>query len=171
MKNQENEPSRPEHRLRRRRLLNWLWSLLAAAACFEIGWLTLSIFSSRRRLKTLQQQETIIDAGASDQFVPGEVVAIAHGGFYLCCLEDRSFLALSRTCTHLGCAIPWNPERQVFSCPCHGSSFDRRGLVMTPPALRPLDYYPVRIENGRIKVDISQSLRRQEFSESQAVRI
>jgi Rieske Fe-S protein len=32
--------------------------------------------------------------------------------------------------------------------------FDIRGDVLNPPATRPLDYYPMKIENGVIMVDL-----------------
>ena len=38
-------------------------------------------------------------------------------------------------------------------CPCHASSFDITGDVLSPPAPRPLDIFPVRIENDIVKVD------------------
>ncbi len=44
--------------------------------------------------------------------------------------------AISLVCTHLGCTVSVNPGG--MSCPCHGSSFDRHGNVLTGPAERQL---------------------------------
>ena len=155
---------------RRRLVKNWLWGLLAIVAASEITWFTGSLFKSHRKKAARNKGEKIIDAGQVAEFKPGEVKAVSQGQFYLSCLEDGSFIALSRTCTHLGCSVPWNGEQNKFICPCHGSTFDKKGIVLTAPAMRPLDYYPLRIENGRIRVDISSPIKRQKFEDSQLVK-
>ena len=86
-----------------------------------------------------------------------------QGQFYLARLADGGFLALSRRCTHLGCSIPWDEEKRRFVCPCHGSIFNLAGEVLTGPAPRPLDTFPVRIENGIVKVDVTMAQKRDRF--------
>jgi cytochrome b6-f complex iron-sulfur subunit len=102
-----------------------------------------------------------------EAFPPGSVTAFPQGKFYLVHLEDMGLLALHRSCTHLGCTVPWDPETQQFACPCQSSAFDMRGQVLRPPAPRPLDRFEVRIENGIVKVDTSRALRRRAFDPSQ----
>ncbi|MFN0149573.1 MAG: ubiquinol-cytochrome c reductase iron-sulfur subunit [bacterium] len=46
------------------------------------------------------------------------------------------FLAFSALCTHQRCAL--KPGRNGFTCPCHGSVFDRAGRVVRGPAEEPL---------------------------------
>lgn len=163
---QESSPDRP----RRRNFLNWLWAGLATLACMEVGWFAGSILKNRRLREEQRLTSSLVDAGMVQDYSPGEVTAIPEGSFYLACLEDNSFIALSRTCTHLGCSVPWDDKQKKFVCPCHGSTFDSAGSVLTPPATRPLDYFPVRIENGSIRVDISSPLKRGLFKPSQASR-
>jgi cytochrome b6-f complex iron-sulfur subunit len=54
-----------------------------------------------------------------------------------------------------------------FICPCHGSSFDITGNVISPPAPRALDMYPVIIENDIVKVDTRKPIKRGEFRSEQ----
>jgi cytochrome b6-f complex iron-sulfur subunit len=84
-------------------------------------------------------------------------------------LDDGGFLAVSRKCTHLGCTVPWVDKEKRFACPCHGSAFDIRGEVVSPPAPRALDLYPVVIENNVIKVDTRSPIKRSEFRMDQLV--
>ncbi|RKZ05488.1 Rieske (2Fe-2S) protein, partial [bacterium] len=100
-------------------------------------------------------------------FEPGSVTAFPAGKFYLVRLEQGGFLALYRECTHLGCTVPWSEKEQKFLCPCHASAFDIRGDVLSAPAPRPLDWLPVRIENGIVKVVLDDRRRRSSFSPSQ----
>jgi len=170
LKDHTNQQISPR-KVPRRRFFSWAWKILAAAACIEIGWLSGSIFrSSKKQALDGDKKKKIIEAGKVDQFAAGEVKAVPQGQFYLVCLDDGGFLALSRTCTHLGCSVPWDNERQKFICPCHGSSFDKVGTVLTPPAVRPLDYFPVKIEDGLIRVDVSAPLRREMYNTEQTAR-
>lgn len=156
----------------RRRFLNRLWALFAFVAAVEYGWLGFSFMNSREgRGRPSSAAGSIVTAGPLAQFAPGTVTAIPKGRFYLARLSDGTFLALSRTCTHLGCSVLWNEEKRRFVCPCHGSAFELNGTVITPPAPRPLDTFPVRIENGIIKVDIASARRREHFDPSQATGI
>ena len=155
----------------RRQFLNRVWAFFGIVAFAEFGWLGLSFLNSRKERNRPVKTENIVTAGSVEQFTPATVTAVPLGQFYLACLADGSFLALSRTCTHLGCSVPWDEEKNQFVCPCHGSTFNLTGEVLTAPAPRPLDTYPVRIENGIVKVDVSTPLKREQFAPEQATRI
>jgi glycine/D-amino acid oxidase-like deaminating enzyme/nitrite reductase/ring-hydroxylating ferredoxin subunit len=51
---------------------------------------------------------------------------------------------VSLTCTHLGCTLRWNPAETSWDCPCHGSRFDHRGVVLQGPAVRDLERVEIR---------------------------
>lgn len=168
MKTEKELTAEPAGR-NRRKFFNRLWACLGFLACIEIGWLGSSILRSRKRRSVTRDAQKLIDAGLVDTFQPGSVTPIPEGQFYLARLDDGSFLALSRTCTHLGCSVPWDEKEQKFICPCHGSTFNIKGEPLTPPATRPLDYFPARIENGMVKVFGSTTRRRSSFEPDQTV--
>jgi len=154
----------------RRRFLGKAWLLLGGVALAEVVWIVGDFFKPRRRRRTDEAADSIVVAGPVDRFEPGSVTAFPEGRFYLARLADGGFLALHRECTHLGCTVPWIAEEDRFVCPCHASSFDITGDVLSPPAPWPLDIFSVRIENDIVKVDIRKSIRRQSFVASQVVR-
>ena len=39
-----------------------------------------------------------------------------------------------RRCTHMGCALQWNPQEHTWDCPCHGSRFEENGTLIENPA-------------------------------------
>jgi cytochrome b6-f complex iron-sulfur subunit len=109
----------------------------------------------------------LVVAGPVAEFTPSSVRAFPAGRFYLVRLADGGFLALSSRCTHLGCTVPWSEKTGTFPCPCHASSFDRKGEVLSPPAPRPLDLFPVIIDGGVVKVDTSRRIERSRFEPGQ----
>jgi Rieske Fe-S protein len=57
---------------------------------------------------------------------------------------------LSNKCTHLGCNVNWNADKQEYVCPCHDAQFDINGKVLGGPPPRPLNAYSgdqLKIEN------------------------
>lgn len=154
----------------RRSFLGKVWLLLGGVALAEAAWIVTDFLKPRRRQSQDHDSSSVIIAGPVDRFEPGSVTAFPEGRFYLARLADGGFLALDRECTHLGCTVPWVDAENRFVCPCHASSFDITGDVLSPPAPRPLDIFEVRIENNIVKVDISEAVKRQGFSASQVVR-
>lgn len=157
-------PAAPE----RRSFLRVAWLALGGVALGEAAWILGSFLRPRRR--AAETAASLVVAGPTDAFALGSVSAFPAGKFYLVRLADGGFLALHRQCTHLGCSVPWDEAAGRFACPCHASVFDLRGDVLAPPAPRPLDLFAVRIENGVVKVDVSQPIRRARFEPSQVTR-
>ena len=153
----------------RRSFLTWLWVALGCVAVAEVVWMVSSFLRPRKPELKADAAGGVVEAGPVGNFEPGTVTAFQRGFFYLARLEDGGFLALSCACTHLGCTVPWVEEENRFVCPCHSSVYDITGNVLGPPATRPLDRYPVRIENNIVKVDLRSPIRRSSFNRSQVV--
>lgn len=71
---------------------------------------------------------------------------------YVLTEDGRNYVALSNVCTHLGCRVRWVEGEQQFFCPCHNGVFDKDGRVVSGPPPRPLDQYPVKVEDGQLYV-------------------
>lgn len=65
---------------------------------------------------------------------------------------EREFIAFSMNCTHLGCPVRWLSDANLFMCPCHGGVFYSDGRVASGPPPKPLNQYPVRVENGEVQI-------------------
>ncbi len=92
------------------------------------------------------------------------------GKFWLINNED-GLLAIYWKCVHLGCTVPWNEGEKLFHCPCHGSIYDRMGLVVGGPAPRPLDIMEVTVEGGTVAVNSGKVTVRSGYDPSQAVKV
>jgi cytochrome b6-f complex iron-sulfur subunit len=155
----------------RRNFLNKLWVGLGLVALVEAVVVVFAFLRSNKSKPPGVDSHVMVTAGAVSTFEPNSVTAFVRGRFYLARLEDGGFLALSRKCTHLGCTVPWFEKEMKFACPCHGSAFNITGEVISSPAPRPLDIYPIFIENNVVKVDTSEPLKRSEFRTEQVTYI
>ena len=81
--------------------------------------------------------------------------AIAVGVYNL----NGEYYAIEDRCSHDDgplCEGDWEPDECVVVCPRHGSRFDiRSGRPLTLPAYEPVETFPVRVEDGIVKVDVS----------------
>lgn len=153
----------------RRSFLNKLWAVLGMVAFAELIIIITRFFKPRPAELSAEAKNVIIDAGSPDNFEPGTVSAFVRGKFYLARLDDGGFLAISRSCTHLSCTVPWVARENKFICPCHSSEFDITGEVINPPAPRALDLYPVTIENNVLKIDTGKLQKRSSFASTQVL--
>jgi len=109
---------------------------------------------------------TVIKAGRVQEFEVGSVSYFRDARFYLVRLPE-GFLAMYRRCPHLGCVVPWDEAAGNFNCPCHSSLFTMVGEVMSGPAPRPMDLFPVEIRDGVVYVDTGVIIERDSFDDSQ----
>ena len=64
--------------------------------------------------------------------------------------DGKDFTVFNPQCTHLGCPYKWDAEREQFLCPCHAGVFAKNGDVLSGPPPRPLDRFPVKMDNGKL---------------------
>jgi Rieske Fe-S protein len=63
--------------------------------------------------------------------------------------KDGEFVAFSRKCAHLGCAVEFDSTRRCLACPCHRGTYDSRtGYVIYGPPPRPLDQIILQVRAG-----------------------
>ena len=89
--------------------------------------------------------------GRPGDFSSGSQIAYVKQGVVVR-REGDEFAAISTICTHLGCTV--NATDIGFECPCHGSTYDRRGANVAGPAPSPLEWYQLTLApNGELEVD------------------
>jgi cytochrome b6-f complex iron-sulfur subunit len=159
--------SNPAGKTGRREFFSQLWSILGLVALGELVFFTLSMLKPGKKFQKENPSSTIKIAGNVEDFAVNSVIADRINKYFLIRMKDGGFLALSLTCSHLGCTVLWEEEKKQFICPCHSSAFDNMGNVINSPAPRPLDYYPVSINAGKVMVDTGQKLKRRKFEKNQ----
>jgi cytochrome b6-f complex iron-sulfur subunit len=151
-----------ERELSRRRFL-----LAVANGALGIAALgTIATGEQYLRPNVLFEPATRFVIGSPDEIPPEGVLSFPKRKLFVVREKTRCY-ALSAVCTHLGCVIQKSAEGKKggFFCPCHGSAFDLRGNVIGGPAPRPLDRLALRLERGKLVVDVSKKVGRDEMLE------
>lgn len=162
MKKAEKESSATNGNVNRRSFIKSAWAWLGVIAGIEFTALSINMLIPGKRA-TMSGLANVKKVGVVENILPGSVTPFKDGQFYLVRTSDGGFLALSLSCTHLGCSIGFDNEKHQFICPCHASVFDINGNVLNPPAPRALDTYRVFIEKGQLFVDTNQKIKRKKF--------
>ena len=67
--------------------------------------------------------------------------------------EDGTWSAFNAVCTHLGCTVKYEPDRDRIFCACHGGVYDSRtGQPIAGPPPRALTEYKVEVQDDRVVV-------------------
>jgi cytochrome b6-f complex iron-sulfur subunit len=151
----------------RRDFLRKVWMILGAVAVAELVFFIVSLLKPSRELSKSKPGSTVRIIGNVDDFLPGTVTPDRINKLFIVRETDGGFLALSLICPHLSCSVLWDESKKQFDCPCHSSAFDRHGVVLNSPAPRPLDYFPVTVQAGKVVVDVSLKEKRRKFETSQ----
>ena len=135
--------------MKRRGFLKLLTSVLGLSALGAFGYpffrFLLPVESlAKAKSVTFAKSELPLNATKDVMIGPTPVIVINA--------RDKGFLAFSKICTHLGCLVKYDKERQLFICPCHAGVFDLEGNVISGPPPRPLPKFSVRVEGNNLVI-------------------
>ena len=84
----------------------------------------------------------------------GEAKFFEYAGSSAVLVRKRGgdLVAYSAVCTHLGCIVQWEKEKQDFLCPCHGGHYSVDGAVTAGPPPKPLKKLPLSVAGETITV-------------------
>jgi cytochrome b6-f complex iron-sulfur subunit len=155
-------------RLSRRQFLGAVWGVSIAAL---VGQFSAAFYNFVKPRPIVGGFGGKVDAGKAKEFKAGSVSYVQSGRFYVSRLDDGSVIALWQRCTHLGCTVPYVKDKKQFQCPCHSSVYNTKGEVISGPAPRPLDLFPIEVVNGDLVVDTGHPITRDKFDPAQATRV
>ena len=133
----------------RRKFLGICLAAIAASVAGAVAWPIFRYLGPRSESKS-----------ASKVVIPAADVAEGQAKFFeymgasavLIRKTGGELVALSAVCTHLGCIVQWEKEKQGFICPCHGGHYTADGTVISGPPPKPLPRIPFSVADGNITV-------------------
>jgi cytochrome b6-f complex iron-sulfur subunit len=120
---------------RRTFLVRWMqWGAAAVAALFLYP---LFRFTGHR----IPPKPRLVEVPA-----PLPLSGVYTGHDFLLFSTPEGATAVSRICTHLGCRVNYQQDKQYIECPCHQSRFTPDGTRITGPAEKNLPTFEVTLK-------------------------
>lgn len=135
--------------MNRRGFLKLLLSLFSVTTLLSFLYpLTRFLIPTARAAKT---QRLIIPKG---EVPPGYARNIVYNDTPAIVIHrtGKGLIAFTRVCTHLGCLVEYEKDRNRLLCPCHAGTFDLAGNVLSGPPPKPLPQLPLRVEGDTIVI-------------------
>jgi cytochrome b6-f complex iron-sulfur subunit len=129
-----------ERRTVLRRSLQWLAAGVSAVFLYPLLRFTTHRIPPKPRLIEVPAPLPITGVHTAQDFL-----LFAHG--------TEGATAVSRICTHLGCRVNYQQDKQLIECPCHQSRFTPDGRRVSGPAQKDLPLHSVTVKkdaDGRI---------------------
>ena len=140
---------------RREFILN---SAIVGAVILAIGGFVKSIFSyllpeghEKTYHKYLVAKHNELPIGKAKE------ITLAERPVFVVHLEN-GYKVFSGICTHLGCIVRWEDQKNHFLCPCHQGVFSKTGEVISGPPPRALDEYQVKVEDNLVFIMIEDRM-------------
>ena len=122
-----------------------------ASVAAGFSWILGSVGMAPRRFRSAAW----VQVSPLDRFLAGTVTPFPE--YKLAIIRTVSQIgAISMECTHLGCLV--NVVDRGFFCPCHSSNFGPCGEVYSGPADKPLPWYEVAVQEGRLWVHVGEKV-------------
>ena len=98
-----------------------------------------------------------IDVASTDEIAPGGWKTVDVDGQLIAVFRlDDGYYAIEDMCTHDGGELTGGEiDGDCIACPRHGARFNiKTGAVLSPPAYNDVQTFPVRLEDGRVQIDV-----------------
>lgn len=148
----DNDPGKQDAGMGRRRLITYL---LGFSIVSTLGGVLVPIIGYLRPPSArLGGGGSRVEVGTTADFPAGQgKVVPVNDQPVIVVNTNQGLRAFSAICTHLGCIVEWDQERQFILCPCHDGRFNPiNGAIISGPVPSPLPELALTVEGGVIYV-------------------
>ena len=149
----ENDSGEPGPVVGRRRFIKYLLGFSAVATLGGVLTPVIGYLWPPRRPSTGGSGRVQIGTTADFPAGQGQVIPVNDKPVIVVNTAQGGLKAFSAICTHLGCIVEWDQNRQFILCPCHDGRFNAiTGAVISGPPPAPLAESALTVEGDAVYV-------------------
>ena len=139
--------------LGRRRLITYLLGFSVVATLGGVLTPVIGYLWPPRRVSAGGSGRVQIGTAADFPAGQGKVVPVNDKPVIVVNTAQGGLKAFSAICTHLGCIVEWDQNRQFILCPCHDGRFNAvNGAIISGPQPAPLPPLALTVEDDVVYV-------------------
>ena len=135
---------------------------LNRASCAVLSAIVASGISAESAVKLPVAAVLAESEGGAERSYPvpdGDGVSIDRDNEVILIRSGNRIYAFALACPHENTALRWQAQEKRFQCPRHKSIYQPDGAYLSGRSTRNMDRYALRLENGRVLVDLSRLYR------------
>lgn len=152
---EDSQPPAGRKEMTRRMFIRAGLGVVGVGYAAAVGYPLYLYLSSPARRAAVEAAVKEVELKDADRLEPGAALMFKFAGrpAILIHEKDGSWTALSAVCTHLGCTVQYEPDKDRIYCACHGGVYDpRTGANVSGPPPKPLKAYHVQAAEGKVIV-------------------
>ncbi len=97
---------------------------------------------------------TSVVAGTANELKPNssKIIRFGRKPAILIRTKKGEYRAFTAVCTHLDCTVQYREDFLHIWCACHNGHYDLKGINIAGPPPRPLEWFKVDINEGKVFV-------------------
>lgn len=137
---------------------NFIKTIMAAAGTCYVGALAYPVYrylASPAEKAVALSMVSEVTLPEADQLPLGSAMMFKFGArpALLIHHKDDTWVALDAVCTHLGCTVEYQSDRDVIHCNCHSGEYDSKtGKNISGPPPKPLTAYVAKVIEGGLLI-------------------
>jgi cytochrome b6-f complex iron-sulfur subunit len=141
----------------RRSLIRWLLGFSVVGTLAGVLTPIVGYLWPPARAQSNKGERTLVGTVSDFPVNSGKVLSVNDEPVIVVNTNAGGIKVYSAICTHLGCIVYWNEQRQVIQSPCHDGRFNPvNGAVISGPPPRPLPAYAFEIVDEQVYVGAAQ---------------
>lgn len=142
-----------EDLLTRRAFVRVLAGVVGAGYAGAIGYPIYRYLATPATRASAMGAVTMVALPGAQELAPGSALMFRFGTRTSMLIRhaDDTWVAFDAVCTHLGCTVQYEPDKERIYCACHGGVYDQHsGAAVAGPPPRGLTVYNVEVRDAEV---------------------
>ena len=151
----EKKPTDNRGEITRRTFIRVGLTAVGAGYAVALGYPLYEYLASPAEKAAIEAAVKDVTLEKADELPAGSAMLFKFGGMPALLIhhDDGTWSSMTAVCTHLGCTVQYEKDKQRIYCACHGGIYDAKtGANVSGPPPKPLKAFHVEVAEGKVVV-------------------